>query len=432
MTKRGPCTMRSTDPLLQPFAIRHLVLRNRIVSTSHEPAYAQDSLPTDRYRAYHVERAKGGTGLLMVGGSAVVSPDSPPSFGNLQLHREEITPWLEKLTSEIHEHGAAVMCQITHLGRRTSNYSGDWLPVPYPSAMREPAHRAFPKIAEEWDLHRIAADYAAAAVRCRDAGMDGVEIQSYGHFMDAFPSPATKTRTDAWGGSFENRLAFPLLVINAVRAAVGADFIVGIRMSMDEDREHGLGRTEALAALAALAALRRYTGAGSGITPLMSITRHLLQGGQPVDAVLLYSAYEPAEVIFHRELRSIPEASGLRAETILGTGSIPTLGTPRTPVRPGTWTRCAACLKPWATTRHGSTPKASTSLRTHHRPRPRLRWPGPRCSASSSCAAGEPSTARRTASSWMRRWPPGSRCPPPAPRGCAAPASARCSRGRWR
>ncbi|PQZ92313.1 N-methylproline demethylase [Arthrobacter sp. MYb227] len=248
--------MRSTDPLLQPFAIRNLELRNRIVSTSHEPAYGQDSLPTERYRAYHVERAKGGTGLLMVGGSAVVSPDSPPSFGNLQLHRGQIAPWLEKLTSEIHTHGAAVMCQITHLGRRTSNYSGHWLPVPYPSAMREPAHRAFPKVAEEWDLHRIAADYAAAAVRCRDAGMDGVEIQSYGHFMDAFLSPATNTRTDAWGGSFEKRLAFPLLVINAVRAAVGADFIVGIRMSMDEDREHGLGRAEALAAL------RRYTGAG--------------------------------------------------------------------------------------------------------------------------------------------------------------------------
>ncbi|PQZ92315.1 hybrid-cluster NAD(P)-dependent oxidoreductase [Arthrobacter sp. MYb227] len=73
--------------------------------------------------------------------------------------------------------------------------------------------------------------------------------------------------------------------------------------------------------------------AGSGITPLMSIARHLLQSGQSVDAVLLYSAHEPAEVIFHRELRSIPEASGLRTETILGTGSIPTLGTPRAPGR---------------------------------------------------------------------------------------------------
>ena len=248
--------MKLTDPLLEPFALRHLVLRNRIVSTSHEPAYAENGMPTDRYRAYHVERAKGGAALLMIGGSAVVSPDSPPSFGNLQLHREEISAWLRKLTAEVHEAGAAVMCQITHLGRRTSNYAGDWLPVPYPSAMREPAHRAFPKVAEDWDLHRIAADYAAAAVRCRDAGMDGIEIQSYGHFMDAFLSPATNDRTDAWGGSFEHRIAFPLLVIRAVREAVGPEFILGIRMSMDEDKEHGLGRTEAMAAL------HRYVEAG--------------------------------------------------------------------------------------------------------------------------------------------------------------------------
>lgn len=248
--------MKLTDPLLEPFKLRHLTLRNRIVSTSHEPAYAEDSMPTDRYRAYHLERAKGGAALLMIGGSAVVSPDSPPSFGNLQLHREEISGWLAKLTAEVHEAGAAVMCQITHLGRRTSNYAGEWLPVPYPSAMREPAHRAFPKVAEDWDMYRIAADYAAAAVRCRDAGMDGIEIQSYGHFMDAFLSPATNDRTDAWGGSFENRLAFPLLVINSVREAVGPDFILGIRMSMDEDKAGGLAAPEAMAAL------HRYIEAG--------------------------------------------------------------------------------------------------------------------------------------------------------------------------
>ncbi|GAA4363135.1 FAD-dependent oxidoreductase [Paeniglutamicibacter cryotolerans] len=241
--------MRINDPLLDGFEIRHLKLRNRIVSTSHEPAYSQDGMPTDRYRAYHVERARGGAGLLMIGGSAVVSPDSPPAFGNLQLHRQEITGWLRRLTEEVHAEGAAVMCQITHLGRRTSNYAGDWLPAIYPSAMREPAHRSFPKVAEPWDLKRVINDYAAAAVRCRDSGMDGIEIQSYGHFMDAFLSPATNDRTDEWGGSFENRMAFPRAVIQAVRAAVGPQFILGIRMAMDEDREGGLGREEALEAL---------------------------------------------------------------------------------------------------------------------------------------------------------------------------------------
>lgn len=241
--------MHATDPLLQPFTLKNLTLRNRIVSTSHEPAYAEGGMPTDRYRAYHVERARGGTGLLMIGGSAVVSPDSPPAFGNLLLYRDEVSGWIRKLTDEVHDAGAAVMCQITHLGRRTSNYTGDWLPVLYPSHQREPAHRAFPKVAEPWDLRRVVSDYAGAALRCKEAGLDGIEIQSYGHFLDAFLSPATNDRQDEWGGSREHRMAFPRAVIQAVRAAVGPDFIVGIRMSMDEDRADGLRQDEALEAL---------------------------------------------------------------------------------------------------------------------------------------------------------------------------------------
>lgn len=237
------------DPLLQPFRLKHLDLRNRIVSTSHEPAYTEDGLPKDRYRRYHLEKARGGVCLTMIGGSAVVSRDSPPSFGNLELYRDETVPWLRRLADDLHEAGTAVMCQITHLGRRTSNFSGDWLPLVYPSALREPAHRSFPKAAEPWDLDRIVGDYADAAVRCREAGLDGIEIQSYGHFLDAFLSPATNHRNDGLGGSLGNRMAFPRRVITAVRAAVGPEFIVGIRMMMDEGRPDGLTREDALAAL---------------------------------------------------------------------------------------------------------------------------------------------------------------------------------------
>jgi hypothetical protein len=73
----------SKDPLLQPYRLKHLSLRNRMMTTSHEPAYSEDGMPKDRYRLYHVERAKGGIALTMTAGSAVVSPDSPPVFGNL-------------------------------------------------------------------------------------------------------------------------------------------------------------------------------------------------------------------------------------------------------------------------------------------------------------------------------------------------------------
>ncbi|MFE4724341.1 N-methylproline demethylase, partial [Streptomyces sp. NPDC056728] len=88
---------RTTDPLLQPFTLKQLTLRNRVVSTSHEPAFAEDGLPRDRYRMYHLEKARGGVGLTMIGGSAVVSPDSPPSFGNLLLYRDGVVPWLRRL-----------------------------------------------------------------------------------------------------------------------------------------------------------------------------------------------------------------------------------------------------------------------------------------------------------------------------------------------
>ena len=241
--------MAHLDPLLDPFRLRHLTLRNRVVSTSHEPAYTEDGMPKDRYRLYHLEKARGGVGLTMIGGSAVVSPDSPPAFGNMLLYKDEVVPWLRRLTDDVHEAGAAVMIQVTHLGRRTSNFTGDWLPLVYPSALREPQHRSVPKVAEAWDVDRIVRHYAEAAARCQEAGLDGIEIESYSHLFDAWVSPATNHRDDAFGGSPEARLTVPLRILEAVRAAVGPDFVVGLRMAMDEDLPNGLGLSDALEVL---------------------------------------------------------------------------------------------------------------------------------------------------------------------------------------
>ena len=234
----------NADPLLQPFRLRHLTLRNRIVSTSHEPNYAEDGLPTERYRRYHVEKAKGGIAMTMVGGSAIVAPDSPPAFGNLKLYDPAILPLFRRLAEACHAYDTAVLCQITHLGRRSSSYAGDWLPLMAPSPVREPAHRSFPKAMEDWDIARAVADYARGAKACRDGGLDGIEIESYGHLLDAFWSPLTNRRDDGWGGSLDNRLRFAFQVLEAIRAAVGPDFIVGIRMVVDEDTEEGLQADE--------------------------------------------------------------------------------------------------------------------------------------------------------------------------------------------
>ncbi len=232
------------DPLLQPFALKHLTLRNRIMSTAHEPAYSEDGLPTDRYRLYHVEKAKGGIGLTMTAGSAVVAPDSPAAFGNLHAYRDEIVPWLRRLSDECHEHGAAVMIQLTHLGRRTGWNKADWLPVLAASPIREPAHRAFPKEAEDWDIERIIKAYASATERMLASGLDGIELECYGHFLDGFWSPATNHRRDEYGGTLENRLRFTYRVLDAIRDSVGPEFIVGLRLVVDEDWDKGLSREE--------------------------------------------------------------------------------------------------------------------------------------------------------------------------------------------
>ena len=234
------------DPILQPFQLKHLMLKNRIMSTSHEPAYAEDGMPKERYRLYHAEKARGGIALTMTAGSAVVSRDSPEAFGNLHAYKDEIVPWMAELAGACHEHGCAVMIQLTHLGRRTNWNKADWLPVVAASPVREPAHRSFPKEAEDWDIERIISDYAAAAERMKAAGLDGVEFQCYGHFMDGFWSPATNRRDDGYNGSLDNRLGFTFAVLDETRERVGDDFIVGLRMVADEDWETGLSREEGI------------------------------------------------------------------------------------------------------------------------------------------------------------------------------------------
>ncbi len=237
----------SADPLLQPFQLKHLTLRNRIMTTSHEPAYPQDGMPKERYAAYHAERAKAGVALAMTAGSAAVSRDSPPVFNNVLAYKDEVVPWIQNLTDAVHEHGCAVMIQLTHLGRRTTWNKGDWLPSVSSSKHREPAHHAFPKLIEDWDITRIISDFADAAERMQAGGMDGIELQVYGHLLDQFWSPLTNDLTGPYGAdTLENRLRFPLDVLEAVRKRVGPDFIIGLRYTADEAQKGGITAEEGL------------------------------------------------------------------------------------------------------------------------------------------------------------------------------------------
>lgn len=236
----------SNDPLLQPYQLKHLTLRNRIMITSHEPAYPEDGMPKERYRAYHVERAKAGVALTMTAGSASISRDSPPVFNNILAWKDEVVGWMKQLVDECHDHGAAVMIQLSHLGRRTRWDKGDWLPVIAPGYDREPAHRAFPKLMEEWDRTRVIRDFADAAERMKAAGVDGIELEAYGHLLEQFWSPLTNDLEDGYNGSIENRLRFTLEVLQAIRDRCGEDFIVGLRYTGDQVMEGGMGKDEGL------------------------------------------------------------------------------------------------------------------------------------------------------------------------------------------
>ena len=232
------------DILLQPFQLKHLTLKNRILSTPHEPAYSEDGMPKERYQLYHEAKAKGGIGMTMFGGSASIAPDSPSVFGQLNLATDDIIPYFCEFSDRIHKHDCGIICQLSHMGRRTVWDMADWLPVIAPSRVREPAHRAFPKEMDMADIARVRQAYAAAALRCKEGGLDGCEVLNHGHLPEQFLSPLTNFRTDAYGGSLENRLRFTLEILTAMRDAVGPDFIIGIRQGLNENDPNGIDLQE--------------------------------------------------------------------------------------------------------------------------------------------------------------------------------------------
>ena len=300
----------SGDPLLQPYSLKHLTLRNRIMTTAHEPAYPEEGMPTARYRAYHVERAKAGIALTMTAGSATVSRDSPPVFNNLLAYKDEVVPWMRDLADACHDHGAAVMIQLTHLGRRTRWDNADWLPVVCPSHHREAAHRAFPKKIEDWDIERIIKDYADAAERMHAAGLDGIELQAYGHLIEQFWSPLTNTLDAPYGGSLDGRLRFSFDVLAAIRRRVGPAFIVGVRYTADEVIEGGLTKEDGLEISRRLKA--------SGMVDFLNVVRgHIDTDAGLTDVIPIQGMPNSPHLDFAGEIRAATQFPTFHAAKIL-------------------------------------------------------------------------------------------------------------------
>ena len=232
----------NAEALLKPLTIKGLTIRNRVMSTSHAPSYGKDGKPQQRYQLYHEEKAKGGIGLTMFGGSSSVALDSPASpWNQISVADDSILPFFQEFSERVHRHGAKLMIQLTHMGRRTKWDAEHWLPVKSASATREPASRSVAKELEQEEIDRIVADFAAAARRCKEGGLDGCEISAaHGHLVDQFWSALSNRRSDKYGGSLENRMRFGIEVLTAMREAVGDDYVIGMRMSGDEMLEGGL------------------------------------------------------------------------------------------------------------------------------------------------------------------------------------------------
>ena len=236
--------MSTYSALLSPFQLGSLTLRNRLVSTAHANGYVLDGMPLERYQAYHEERAKGGLALSVFGGSSNVARDSGAIYGQIYVGDDQVIPHFQRFAKRMHAHNCSLICQISHMGRRTTWQGGDWISTVGPSALRDPGHHSMPREARLDDINRIVRLFGDAAVRCQAGGLDGCEILASVHILGQFLSPLSNFREDAYGGPLENRMRFLIEVLTEVRRRVGPDFVVGLRYTADESNEGGLGPEE--------------------------------------------------------------------------------------------------------------------------------------------------------------------------------------------
>ena len=227
--------------LFAPGKMGNVRLPNRIVFLPHVPAFADRV--TDTHINYYAERARGGTGLIIVGAHAV-SPASRVGLRNVEAFSEKTVSEYKKLSGEIQRHGAKAFVQLSHCGHTTTIHPPQLLLAP--SQMSEPCYHYNTKEMEIEDMERVRHEFVVSAKHVKEGGFDGVEVKGASHdgMLRSFISPYFNRRTDEYGGSFENRMRFPLEMVHAIREAVGPDFVFGVRVCMDEFTSWGYGTEE--------------------------------------------------------------------------------------------------------------------------------------------------------------------------------------------
>ncbi|WP_202895082.1 oxidoreductase [Paenibacillus sp. 23TSA30-6] len=215
--------------------INECEIPNRLVVTAMVSNYCnQDGTATDRYIAYHEEKAKGGWGLIITEDYAV----NPHAMGYrcvAGLWNEEQIEGHKKLTDTIHKYESKVFCQIYHAGRQSSSAVNGGVQPVAPSAIPCPWNREIPHELTISEIAKIVEEFGDCALRAQKAGFDGVEIHAgHGYLIAEFMSTYVNKRTDKYGGGLENRLRFVKEIYENVRQKVGSDFPVTIRFSADE------------------------------------------------------------------------------------------------------------------------------------------------------------------------------------------------------
>lgn len=224
--------------LWTPLQLGPVTVRNRIVFSAHLTNYAQDGKPTEQHAAYYQERAAGGVGLIITEEHSTHPTDWPYEKLIHGFHRDVI-PGYRRITDAVHRHRTPIFAQINHNGGQASSlYSR--LPVWAPSPVADPLFREVPKAVDRHEIAEIVAGYARVAENCAEGGFDGIELQcSHSSIVRGFLSPATNRRTDDYGGSLANRARILLEIVAAVRAAIGTELALGVRICGDELIEGG-------------------------------------------------------------------------------------------------------------------------------------------------------------------------------------------------
>lgn len=225
--------------LAQPLRIGAVEVPNRIMQTAHSKQYS-DRVESDRETAYYVRRARGGCGLFVAGNHFVHPSGSIRGFQD--AFRPESIAAAKRMTDAVHEAGAKILVQLNHHGAQAQPDGPDGPRAVYaPSRMLSPSTAHATREMDHDDIAAFVEGWAVSAENARDGGFDGVEIHmAHGYLLHQFLSPLYNARTDGYGGDLEGRTRFPREVLRAVRARVGDDFTVGIRIVANEFHPDGL------------------------------------------------------------------------------------------------------------------------------------------------------------------------------------------------